>query len=231
MTTTSDTLTVLKFLAKGRNIDYVAQATGMSTALVLSLGEAHGWPDTVKLGWAVDQLGAEAVDRIPVRAPDPPRPVAKTPQPVAPIPASLSTPAVRNGSTSTPPPGPSIEDLVRACRRSESKRTQALGPKLTELEQKITAALRAERDSAEAKAKQAEEFTAKKAHVDRLKKQLADAQAALRQLKPSGVTEAALQFACEECGDLFSTSQGRGMHRRRSHGQTWSTKPPGAPSE
>lgn len=93
-------------------------------------------------------------------------------------------------------------------RRSEHKRTQALGVKLTEL---------AERDTAEAKAKQAEEFTAKKAQVDRLAKQLADARAALRELKPTGVTQAALDFACAECGDLFSTSQGRGMHVFRKH--------------
>lgn len=151
---------------------------------------------------------------------------------VAPIPSGLSTPAVRR-AISTPPAAPAtvpgaapaapnglftVEELVRACRRSESKRTQALGPKLTELADRITAALRGEREAAEAKAKQAEEFTARKAQVDRLTKQLADAKAALSGLKPPpGDTEASLSFACSECGDRFTTSQGRSLHGRRKH--------------
>lgn len=249
----TDTLTVLKLLAKGRTPDFVAQATGTAIGYVQGIAGEHGWPDVARLQGAVDELMLDTyAPRIPVRAPEPSRPspspgsgprpataAGGTPHHVALAPHPQSSRPVPQPVTSTPPvpspapggtpngaldpPGFTVNDLVRACRRSEYKRTQALGPKLTELAEKITAALRAERETAEAKAKQAEAFIAKKAQVDRLAKQLADARAALRELKPTGVTEAALDFACGECGDLFATSQGRGMHTYCKHGAATST--------
>lgn len=223
--TAADTLAVLKLLVAGRSIDFVADATGVDAKLVLKFAETHGWPDKTKLNAAVAQLENGAATAIPVRAPAP-HLVAKTPHPQTSRPATTPAqprpapgPAPGGTYNGAPPPRPplTVDELVRACRRSESKRTQALGPKLAELADRVTTALRTERETAEAKAKQAEEFAAKKAAVDRLAKQLAEARAALRELKPSGVTEAALDFACEDCGDVFATSSGRARHHTRKH--------------
>lgn len=217
---TTDTLTVLKLLAQGRPPAFIAQATGTAIGYVQGIADSHGWPDPDRVQAAVEHLVREAsVPRIPVRAPEHHpqtsrpalRPATSTPPAPSPAPGGTSNGAPAGNGLFT------VGELVRAAGRSEHKRTQALGVKLSDLAEKITAALRAERDSAEAKAKQAEEFTAKKAHVDRLKKQLADAQAALRELKPSGVTEAALDFACDVCADVFSTSSGRARHVTRKH--------------
>ena len=155
--------------------------------------------------------------------PAPPAPlhVANTPQPVAPIPGNLSTPAVRRVDAPEPPqPGMSIDNLAQACLRSENKRTQAMGPKLLDLAEKARAALRKEREAAEAKAKASEEFAAKKAAVDRLAKQLAAAKAELRKVKPAGTpAPSAGEFLCDECGQSFGTPQGRGAHAFRAHGR------------
>lgn len=138
------------------------------------------------------------------------------PSPVRSVPAPpTATP------DATPPAGPTVDQLVKACARSDAKRTQALGPKLIELAEKITAALRAERFAAEAKAKQSEEFAAKKAAVDRLAKQLAAAKADLRKVKPAASASAAGggEYSCEDCDQTFSTPQGRGAHGFRAHGR------------
>ncbi len=145
-------------------------------------------------------------------------PAAVTPLRVAPIPSSLSTPAVRRVEEAPAPPQPglSVDNLAQACLRSANKRTQAMGPKLLELAEKARTALRREREAAEAKAKQSEEFAAKKAAVDRLAKQLAAAKAELRKVKPAagGSPDG---FPCEHCDDSFPTSQGRAAHTTRKH--------------
>lgn len=218
---TTDKLTALKLLEKGRPASFIATATGLPEGLIVALADGLGAPvmDRAALRTEIDGLELLMRTALPTREPAPlpptsrpaPKPATSTPPAHAPAPGGTPT----NGTIRTEL---TVDELVRACRRSEYKRTQALGPKLTELADRITAALRDERQAAEAKAKQAEEFTAKKAQVDRLAKQLADARAQLRELKPAGVTEAALDFACGTCGDLFTTSQGRGLHTRRVHG-------------
>lgn len=232
--TDTDTLTVLKLLAKGRLPAFVADATGLPIGRVQSIADEHGWPERARISAAVEDLVLDAAaPRIPVRdvpvlsRPAPTRP-ASTPGAPSPVPGGTPNGVARtphhvapdlSNKVDSAPLSPTVDELVRACRRSELKRTQALGPKLTELAEKVTAALRVERETAEAKAKQAEEFAAKKAAVDRLAKKLAEARADLRKLKPSGVTEAALDFACGDCGDVFSTSSGRKRHITRKHTQ------------
>lgn len=227
MTTTTDTLAILKLLVKGRPPSFVAMATDQNETFVEALATQHGWPDRQKLADAIAVLEIDATTAaIPTREEPPP------------IPAGLTTPAVRRGDgprstvhrpstgdvskqvskeLASGPPPLTVDEIVRACRRSESKRIQALGTKLAEAADKATTALRAEREVAEAKLKKAEEFAAKKAAVDKLAAQLAKAKAELSALKPSGVTEAALDFACEQCGDVFGTSSGRKRHVTRKH--------------
>lgn len=214
--TDTEVITVLKLLGKGRPLEFITAATSLPISRVQAIADKYGWPDQQKITAAIAGLD-QAATRIPVRAaPEPARGARSTNHgPSTAIPPSLVTPAVRRDLA--PPPGPTVDELVRACRRSESKRTQALGPKLAELAERVTAALRTERDTAEAKRQRAEEFAAKKAAVDKLAAQLAKAKAELRELKPTGVTEAALDFACEQCGDVFSTSSGRARHITRKH--------------
>lgn len=154
--------------------------------------------------------------------------VAAVPAPVAPIPASLSTPAVRRAISTPAASAPAavagvapdaLLALVRACQRSELKRTQALGVKLAALVEQVTVALRGEREAVEAKAKQAEEQATARAEVARLTKQLAAAKAKLRGSAAAGVDEAAGHLACGHCGDLFASAQGRSTHITRKHGR------------
>lgn len=215
----SDSLTVLKLLAKGRPPTFVAKATGLSEPFVERFATEHGWPDQVKISAAIDNLlGAERTAEIPVRAPVPSRPAPTRPAstPGVPSPAPGGTP---NGTTSTQrhdPPAFTVDELARACRRSEHKRTQALGPKLTELAERITTALRAERETAEAKAKRDAERAAALAEIKRLEQALAEARAkATAAGAPGGVRGGAR--TCEICGHELANPQALGAHKRHKH--------------
>lgn len=202
------TLAALKMLAAGRPIAYVQATTGMPTANVEAIATANGYPDLDRLAANANALTAKLAQRdaLPERAP-----AVVTPLPSRPSPPAAPRPALPvAGGT---PPAPSADELVRACRRSEFKRTQALGPKLAELVERITTALRTEREAAEMKTKQAEEIATKKAAVDKLTKQLAAAKAALAAVDPGS----ALEFGCDVCGDSFATSSGRARHTTRKH--------------
>lgn len=150
----------------------------------------------------------------------------------APIPG-LSTPAVRRP---TPPPAlavvppvkadaqvaqvaeaPAVDELIRACARSDSKRTQALGVKLADLAEKARAALRTEREAAEAKAARSKEVAAAQAEVKRLEKLLADAKAKAVAAGASGGARGG-PCICPECEQGFSSAQALGAHRSRKHG-------------
>lgn len=222
-----DVLAVVKLLACGRQVHFVAHATRLTPDQVTQIAGEHGWPDRDRLRSAATELTKTATPGIPERAPTLTHPIPKRPAPPPPLPrpAPPAPPAPSAAAPTPEPPLRVVEDLIRACRRSEHKRTQALGPKLETLADKITTALRSERRAAEANAREAAEFTAHKATVLALGKQLADAKAALRALKPTAVTEGAPQHPCPECGALFTTSQGRALHTVRKH-----TPTPGGPT-
>lgn len=135
-------------------------------------------------------------------------------------PAVTVTPAVRlvtpapTGTTNT---APSIDELIRACARSEYKRTQALGVKLAETAEKARAALRSEREAAEIKAARSKEIAAARAEVERLEKALAEAKAkAVAAGAPGGARGG--PHNCPECGQQLATGQALGAHRARKHG-------------
>lgn len=222
MTTTAQDITVLKLYANGRPADFIATATQLPINRVQAIATEHGWPDQAKMAEALAELTREAAPRVPVREDD-----TRTLRVVAdPIPAAVSTPAVRRdqGTTAARPtpappaaPGPSVDELVRACARSESKRTQARGVKLAALVDDIRAALRAERETAEAKAAREKARAAAVAEVKRLEKALAEARAkAVAAGAPGG--ERGGPRPCPECGDQLASPQALGAHRRHKHG-------------
>lgn len=216
---TADHLAVLKLLVKGRPPAFVAEATGLTQPRVQAIADANGWPNREKLADALTDLMLDEMSgqTIPARAPDPTpppsrpalKPATSTPPAHAPVPGGTL-----NGSTAA---APTVEHLAAACKRSESKRTQALGVKLGDLAGKVTAALRDERLSAEAKAKRAEERTAAQAEVKRLEKALAEARAkAVAAGAPGGIRPGAR--TCEVCGDQLANAQALGAHKRHKHG-------------
>lgn len=123
--------------------------------------------------------------------------------------------------TPTPGPGspaaPSIDDLIRACARSEYKRTQALGVKLAQTAEKARAALRTELEAAEAKAARSAAVAAARAEVKRLEKALAEAKAkAVAAGAPGGARGGPIP--CPTCDREFASPQALGAHRSRLHG-------------
>lgn len=227
----TDTLTVLKLLANGRPVDFVAASTKLPNKDVLALAERYGWPDKDRLQWAVDELTRDAAAvNIPVRAPVPvtsrpaPTPAAATRRPVhAPAPGGTLNGArsTVNGSStvevSDRSPAPTLDELVRACRRSGSKRTQALGLKLGELAEKITAALRAEREAAEQKAARSKEIAAAQAEVKRLEAALAEAR---KKAAAAGAPGGARTGSHTCCGQPFDSAQALAGHKRWKHPKT-----------
>lgn len=128
---------------------------------------------------------------------------------LASVPAPTTKPAV--------PPAPSIDELIRACARSDFKRTQALGVKLAQVAEKARAALRAERETAEVKAKRERERTAAVAEIKRLEKALAEARAKATAAGRPGGTRGGERI-CEECGRQLANGQALGAHKRHTHG-------------
>jgi hypothetical protein len=136
-------------------------------------------------------------------------PLAVAPRPAAP-------PATRPTATTTSAP-PAIDDLVRACARSEYKRTQTLGVKLADIAEKARTALRAEREAAEAKAARSKEVAAAQAEVKRLEMALAEAKKkAVAAGAPGGARSG--PHNCPECDQGFGSAQALGAHRARKHG-------------
>lgn len=236
-------LAVLKLLAKGRSPQFVSEAVpDLTLGQVEAIAAKYGWPDQQKVQWAVDELTNDSSPRLPKREPGdvalaftstPPPPTSRpAPRPAsseATRPASAPAgdgprmPATSPGSGGTQngvmrePPMPTVEELVRACRRSEYKRTQNLGVKLAELADRIVATLREERESSERKALRALEIAAAQAEVKRLEAELAAARAKAVKAGASGGARLG-PTPCPECGAELTSPQALGAHRRHKHG-------------
>jgi hypothetical protein len=129
-------------------------------------------------------------------------------------------------------PALSVDALVNAAARSESKRTQALGIKLADLATVVRGRLAEERAAAEKAEHQRAERDAAAAEVARLEEQLRAARAKLRPVRQGGVRSMPqrepqprstrgvdLKLPCREgCERTFPNAQGRGAHEKRTHG-------------
>lgn len=171
--------------------------------------------------------------RIPTNAPTqvasrPPTPPASGPRPLASVP---TTPVAASA--------PSVEALVAAAGRSESKRTQALGKKLDDLAAVLRQRLTDERFAAEQAAKERAEREAAAAEVARLEAELkaarekaglprrAGATRAPREAKPLSDAQRAAQAkavaagkntepCANGCGYVSATKAGKKAHERGS---------------
>lgn len=209
----TDELTVLKLLGIGRSLAFAATAAGLDLAAVTRFATAAGYPDEAVMKARVEELLSEAQVPIPMREPEAAPPVETTPR-VALRPVPSPAPSASSKSTA---PAPTLEELVRACRRSEFKRTQSLGVKLADLAEKVTAALHAERESAEDKAQRAAEREAAQAEVKRLEKALAAARAKAVAAGAPGGTRGG-ERTCPVCDAGFPSPQALGAHKRHKHG-------------
>lgn len=54
--TAEQRLTIVKHLAAGKDLDWVAAATRFDRSVVLDIASRHGYPDVSKLAWARDVL-------------------------------------------------------------------------------------------------------------------------------------------------------------------------------
>lgn len=177
-------LTVLKFLAGGRDIEFVAAATKHTVEQVRQVAQSHGYPDPGKLAWARDVV-AEAVDKarrtLPTASPTTGRATARaaTPAPVKPIPARPTGARPADDVDSLP-----AERLIALGNKSTRARCRQLADRAT----RALVALRTELAAEEQRKREAAERAAQEAKVRdeiaRLERELA-AQRALLTGKPA----------------------------------------------
>lgn len=158
MTTTvtaTDRLTIVKLLAGGRDIPFVAAATGHETDTVANIASSHGYPDTHKLKWAADtialKIDADARAAIPA---------ATTAGPTAPA---------MQPARSDP-----VAQLLADAAASKRKRTRDLGVRAAKTLDLVRAELAAEAERDSAAFARAEAERKVRAEVQRLEARLAD---------------------------------------------------------
>lgn len=163
-------LTALKLLARGRDPEWVSNASGLSKSAVERAGRAHGWPDLAQLKQQLAESGHN--DVLPVHAPQPHSVVVQD----RPRPAFVP-------STSTVTPTPTAGRLELLLARAEKHDTapiraarNAVLTACSRLETHLQSREAGQRERAQLEASKA----AAKSRVALLEKQLREAKAALR---------------------------------------------------
>lgn len=166
-------LTALKHLANGKPLEVVASIIGSTREAVLDVASHHGYPDTAKLSWAVDVLTKKLEDSAapPKRAPEPtPRPTTQarpTPRfPVAPVAA--------------PAPADDLETFLRDAKAHPSKRIRTAANRVDDQIARLRDLISEDEEKHAARRKAEKEKAAAVKEVQRLKAELAAAQAKLR---------------------------------------------------
>lgn len=181
--TAQQRLAVLKHLAGGKTLDVTAAMTRLTRDQVLDIGNHHGYPDTNKLAWAVDVLTSK-IDQDGTAA-------AVSTSTTSPSGADLAERTERvtlvgrpiprpTAPAASAPGGDAIAVLLNTGKASSSKRTQNLANRVLDDVAKLRGLIDAEQNAAAAKEREQRERAEAVAEVERLKKQLADAQAKLR---------------------------------------------------
>jgi hypothetical protein len=157
---------MLKHLVAGRDLDFIADITGLSRDDVLDIVSTHGYPNKDRMGWAIDAL-TKNLDKIPERAP-----------------TSIGKPRVL--LTDVPRPGPTVvavatvrhlppatADLLHRGKTSEHSRTRNLATKIHALLTDLGERLSEEQQATEAKAKAAKESALVASRIAELEAELA----------------------------------------------------------
>ena len=203
MTTTTITrqlhVTVLKHLAAGKDLNFVAQVTRVPRDTVLDIASKHGYPDVKKMAWAVDIL-IKGADEIPVREVDH-RPHVLLDEPAAPTHESIKARNDRLSVATVAHVPPATADLLHQAEQSPFIRTQNIGAKIHTLLADLTARLADEQQQVEAKV-QAERESA------RIASRIATLQAEIDKLrrKPTKAAKAATGQVSSSAGQATPDS-------------------------
>lgn len=179
-TTTSITdqqrLTLIKHLAAGKTLYHVALIMRLDESQVLDVASRHGYPKTESLSKAAEILARNIDqgrrDEIPQGSSIPSPAVRPAPQSTAgadqaPVPAVLTRPD-------------DIQSLLNTAKGHPSKKVQTQANRCLDAIDKLRTLIRDDEDQNAAKRQAAADRAEARAEVDRLKAQLAAAQAALR---------------------------------------------------
>lgn len=206
-------LTVVKHLAGGKPPAVVATITRVDEHEVSRIGASHGYPDRDKLGWAVDILTKNLEKAATDGLPEPSREVGQIVRPQA-IHRADPPPA------HAPAQPDEIRVLLNAAKSAKPKRIQALANRVFDDLDRLRAMLDVEREKTRAAEAETAQKRAARAEVDRLKKELAAAQAKLRGTptpKPQTADDGVGEHECPGCDRTFTSSQGRALHQRRAN--------------
>lgn len=168
--TQTQRLTVVKHLAGGKSPDIVATITKIPRSEIVDIGAHHGYPDADKLKWAADILEKKVEDE----------------NSTAEITEGTQVPVVATRPPATPTPAPpaagteSILALVNSGKAHPSKRIQSAANKVLDDLAKLRHLIADDESKHAERRKAAAEKVAARSEVERLKKQLAEAQAKLR---------------------------------------------------
>lgn len=127
------------------------------------------------------------------------------------------SPDVHVHSNAPAQPGPTVEQLIAAAKRSHAVFTRRLAERIEKQVKDLLGRVAAERDAADRKRREDAEREKYRDEVHRLEAELAAAKAKLRrQAPPSPANSTPLN--CPDCGGTFAKPQGLGSHRARAHG-------------
>lgn len=209
-------IALLKHLANGKTVDQVATIINQPAAVVEEYATRHGWPDTDKVEWAIDELTTQAAQQaaaLPTRT-EPTR-IPTQPQP---------TPAAQGGGVAAPAKPDEIRILLNTAKGHPSKRIQAAADRVFDQLDRLRGMIREDEEKHSEKRKAEAEKAKIRAEVERLEHELAAAKAKLRG-KPIATTSPTTAqprpstgetYACRHdgCDKTYDTPQGRSLHER-----------------
>lgn len=159
--TPTDRLTIVKLLAGGRDLEFVATATGHDIDTVTHIASSHGYPDTAKLAWAADILAKKTIDDARAALP------AGTVKPTR----AQHTPVTPVAQSARPDP---VAQLLTDAAISKRARTRALGARAAKTLDLVRTELTDERNRDSAAAARQEAGVKVRAEVQRLERRLAE---------------------------------------------------------
>jgi hypothetical protein len=177
-------LTVLKLLAAGKDLEFVAAATTVQLGTVDALAREHGWPDRDKLSFAavqlqasIDQAARNGLQRYSTSTP--PRP--HTPAPVQQVSKQTLAPAAEVSK-------PSVEEFTRVVELAAKSHRAGTRNKAKKLQQLLIDVRELVKEEAEHRLEEIQRARVEeeaRREIAELEAQLAAAREKLRLGKPS----------------------------------------------